>query len=79
MNRALLNLRARGYDLALIEVDPRSFAEPARAMYGGEAWRVWLLERELIQNRFLRAGIPVSRWSTDVPLAVAVEDLASKR
>jgi hypothetical protein len=48
-------------------------------MYGEEAWRVWLLERELIRHRFLRAGIPVSRWSTDVPLAVAVEDLASKR
>jgi len=79
VNRALLNLRARGYDLALIEVDPRSFAEPARTMYGEEAWRVWLLERELIRHRFLRAGIPVSRWSTDAPLAAAVEDLASKR
>lgn len=79
VNRALLNLRARGYDLALIEVDPRSFAEPARTMYGEAAWRVWLLERELIRHRFLRAGIPVSRWSTDAPLAAAVEDLASKR
>src|SRR4029453_6803776 len=27
VNRALLNLRARGYDLALIEVDPRRFAQ----------------------------------------------------
>lgn len=79
VNRALINLRARGYDLALIEVDPRRFAEPARSVYGEEAWRVWLLERELIRHRFLRAGIPVSRWSADAPLAAAIEDLASKR
>jgi uncharacterized protein (DUF58 family) len=79
VNRALLNLRARGYDLVLIEVDPRPFAEAARPVYGEEAWRVWLLERELIRHRFLRAGIPVSRWSADAPLAAAVEELASKR
>jgi uncharacterized protein (DUF58 family) len=79
VNRALLNLRARGYDLALIEVDPRPFAEAARPVYGEEAWRVWLLERELIRHRFLRAGIPISRWGADAPLAAAVEELASKR
>ncbi len=79
VNRALLNLRARGYDLALIEVDPLRFAEHARASHGEQAWRVWLLERELIRNRFLRAGVPVSRWNGDGPLAAAVEELASTR
>ena len=79
VNRALLNLRARGYDLALIEVDPLRFAEHARASHGEQAWRVWLLERELIRNQFLRAGVPVSRWNGDGPLAAAVEDLASTR
>ena len=79
MNRVLLNLRARGYDLALIEVDPLRFAEQTRAMYGEQAWRVWLLERELIRNQFLRAGVPVSRWSGGAPLAAAVEALAWTR
>ena len=79
VNRALLNLRARGYDLALIEVDPLRFAEHARASHGEQAWRVWLLERELIRSRFLRAGVPVSRWNGDAPLAAAVEELASTR
>lgn len=79
VNRALLNLRARGYDLALIEVDPLRFAEQAGAIYGEQAWRVWLLERELIRNQFLRAGVPVSRWNGDAPLAAAVEELASTR
>jgi uncharacterized protein (DUF58 family) len=79
VNRALLNLRARGYDLALIEVDPRRFAEDARATCSEEAWRVWLLERDVIRNRFVRAGIPVCRWDTETPLAAVVEELASKR
>ncbi len=79
VNRALLNLRARGYDLALIEVDPLRFAEQQRASYGEQAWRVWLLERELIRNQFLRTGVPVSRWNGDGPLAAAVEELASTR
>ena len=79
VNRALLNLRARGYDLALIEVDPLRFAEHARATYGEQAWRVWLLERELLRNQFQRAGVPVSRWNGHAPLAAAVEELASTR
>ena len=78
VNRALLDLRARGYDLALIEVDPLRFAEHERASHGEQAWRVWLLERELIRSRFLRAGVPVSRWNGG-PLAAAVEELASTR
>jgi len=79
VNRALLNLRARGYGVALIEVDPEPFAEGARTMYGDETWRVWLLERELIRSRFLRAGALVSRWSADTPLAAVVEELTSRR
>src|SRR5262249_26082796 len=68
VNRALLNLRARGFDLALIEIDPLPFAEHARATYGDETWRLWLLERELIRHRFLRAGVLVGRWNAGAPL-----------
>ena len=79
VNRALLNLRARGYDLALIEVEPLRFAEHARATYGEQAWRLWLLERELLRSQFQRAGVPVSRWNGHASLAAAVEELASTR
>ena len=79
VNRALLNLRARGYDLALIEVDPIRLAEPSRVLYGEQAWRLWLLERELIRSRFRRAGVPVSTWDGEAPLARSVEELASSR
>ena len=79
VDRALLNLRARGFDLTLIEVDPLPFVERARASYDDQAWRVWLLERELIRNRFLRAGVPVRRWTAETPLAAVVEELTSNR
>jgi uncharacterized protein (DUF58 family) len=79
VNRALLDLRARGFDLALIEVDPVRFAERARATYGEQAWRLWLLERELLRHTFQRAGVPVSRWDGVAALAASVEELASAR
>jgi len=79
VNRALLNLRGRGFELALIEVDPLPFAEHTRAGYGDQAWRVWLLERELLRNQFLRAGVQVVRWNAGAPLAPVIEELTSKR
>lgn len=79
VSRALLNLRARGYDLALIEVEPLRFAEQGRPRYGEQAWRLWLLERELLRSQFQRAGVPVSRWDGQTPLAAVIEELAWKR
>jgi uncharacterized protein (DUF58 family) len=77
--RALLNLRARGYDLALIEVDPLELADAERARHGEEAWRVWLLQRELTRSRFRRAGCRVARWDAKAPLAATFEELAWTR
>jgi len=79
VTRALLNLRARGYDLAIIEVDPVPFAAAGRATHDPEAWRLWLLERDVLHHAFARAGVPVARWDAQRPLAAAVEELASTR
>ena len=45
--RALLDLRGRGFDLAVIEVDPVALAAEARSRYGDDAWRVgcWRVTR----------------------------------
>ena len=79
VTRALLNLRARGYDLAILEVDPVPFAAAGRATHNPEAWRLWLLERDVIRQAFARAGVPIARWDGERPLAAAVEELASTR
>jgi hypothetical protein len=77
--RALLDLRGRGFDLAVIEVDPVGLAAESRSRYGDDAWRAWLLARDATRARFLRAGCRVARWDREAPLTAVVEELAWTR
>lgn len=74
---ALLDLRARGFDLAVIEVSPEPFAPPGAGRSGEIAHRLWLLQREALRTRLRELGAPVARWCDDeplqVPLAVTAE------
>jgi uncharacterized protein (DUF58 family) len=74
---ALLDLRARGFDLALIEISPLPFTEPGRGKTGELAWRLWTLRRNALRIRFERAGVPVATWDERVPLAAAIEEVRS--
>jgi uncharacterized protein (DUF58 family) len=74
---ALLDLRARGFDLALIEISPIPFTAPGRGKTGELAWRLWTLRREAMRMRFRRAGVPVATWDEHVPLAAAIEEVRS--
>jgi uncharacterized protein (DUF58 family) len=76
---ALLDLRARGFDLALVEISPLPFVEPARGNAGELAWRLWRLRREAARARFERAGVPVANWDEHVPLAAALEEVTAFR
>ena len=62
---ALEDLRARRFDVAVVEVDPVA-ARRARPL-GGEklAYRVWLLEREVLRARLVALGIGVATWGDD--------------
>src|SRR6185503_4210072 len=44
--RVLLDLRARGFDLAVIEISPVPFAPPGSDVLDQLAHRLWLLRRE---------------------------------
>jgi uncharacterized protein (DUF58 family) len=77
--RALLDLRGRGFDLSVIEVDPVSLAGGARARYGDDAWRAWLLARDATRARFRRAGCSLVCWDREAPLTAVVEELAWAR
>lgn len=76
---ALLDLRARGFDLVVVEISP----EPFLARPGGEvqmvARRLWRLRREALRGRFERAGVPVATWDDERSLAVALEEVTSFR
>lgn len=62
---ALEDLRARRFDVAVIEVDPVPLVEPGRSEAEKLAYRVWLLEREVLRARLVALGIGVATWGED--------------
>ena len=76
---ALQDLRARGYDVAALEVDPVGVVLPGPTEAERIAYRLWLLDRETLRQRLARLGIPVARWDELRPLEVAVEEVRTFR
>jgi uncharacterized protein (DUF58 family) len=59
---ALEDLRGRRYDVAVVEVDPGPLVEPGRTEVERAAYRLWLLEREVLRSRLERRGIGIATW-----------------
>jgi uncharacterized protein (DUF58 family) len=76
---ALLDLRARGFDLAVVEVSPLEYVGPGPAPADALAHRLWGLKREAQRTRYERAGVPVAVWTGDVSLAGALEEVRAFR
>ena len=76
---ALLDLRARGYDLIVVEVSPLEMVAPAPGSSLDLAYRLWGLSREALRWRYEQVGVPVVRWREDVPLAVPLEEVNAFR
>jgi len=76
---ALLDLRARGYDLVVIEVSPLELVAPARGSSLELAHRLWRLSREALSWRYEQVGVPVVTWREGVPLAVPIEEVKAFR
>jgi uncharacterized protein (DUF58 family) len=78
--RALLDLRARGFDLAVIEISPVPFSPPGDEQELDElAHRLWLLRRDALRRRYLRLGVPVAEWRDGVPLQAVLEEVRTFR
>lgn len=75
---ALLDLRARGHDLAIVEVSPEPFVTPGPGL-DALAFRLWLLRRAELRNRFERAGVGVALWSGETQLDAALEGVRAYR
>jgi uncharacterized protein (DUF58 family) len=75
----MADLRARGFDLAAVEVDPVPLLDPGRTEQERLAYRLWLLERETIRARLVRLGVAVARWTEDVELDAALEGVRTYR
>ena len=76
---ALLDLRARGYDLAVVEVSPEPFVQPGESEADRLAHRLWLLHRQELRSRYEQLGVAVAAWDGDAPLDAALEGVRSFR
>jgi uncharacterized protein (DUF58 family) len=75
---ALEDLRARRFDVAVVEVDPVPLVEPGRSEVDKLAYRLWLLEREVLRARLVALGIGVATWG-DGDLDTALEEVRTYR
>jgi uncharacterized protein (DUF58 family) len=76
---ALLDLRARGYDLIVVEVSPLDLVTPEPGSPLELAHRLWRLSREALRWRYEQVGVPVVTWHEDMPLAVPLEEVNAFR
>jgi uncharacterized protein (DUF58 family) len=76
---ALLDLRARGRDVAVFEVSPLDIVEPGLTEDDKLAYRLWRLQREELVARFTRLGVAVGRWRGDESLAPRIEEVTAFR
>ena len=76
---ALLDLRARGFDLVVVEVSPVEFVQPQADELSQLAYRVWKLSREALRVRYEQAGVPVVEWHDGEPLNVPLEEVTAFR
>jgi uncharacterized protein (DUF58 family) len=77
--RALIDLRARGFDLAVIEISPVPFVEQGTGELDDLAYRLWRLRREALRSSYLRNGVPVVEWQRGMPLQAALEEVRTFR
>lgn len=75
---ALFTLRARGLDLAVIELPP-PLPKPGPAPAEQLALRLWNLQRQATRALCGSAGILIVPWHTDEPLAAPVEQILQWR
>ena len=76
---ALLDLRARGYDLTVIDVSPVPFTPRPAAGLDSVAYDIWTLRRDALRHRLQSAGVAVAEWRGDTPLQAVLEEVREFR
>jgi uncharacterized protein (DUF58 family) len=76
---ALIDLRRRGFDLAVIEIDPAPYVDSGPGELEQLAFRLWRLRREALRAEYERVGVPVVPWRHGESLQVALEEVRSFR
>ena len=76
---ALLDLRARGHDLAVIDVSPIPFTTRPSSGLDAIAYDVWALRRDALRQSLQRSGVAVAEWRAGTPLQSALEEVRAFR
>lgn len=76
---ALLDLRARGFDLAVIELSPYSFVPEGDSEVGHLAYRLWRLQRDALRTKYASLGVPIVEWKEGIPMEAVVEEVRAFR
>lgn len=75
----LLDLRARGFEVAVLDVSPEPYLAKPRGKDEMQARRLWRLHREALRSRLRRAGAAVTTLDESRPLAVPIEEVTRWR
>jgi uncharacterized protein (DUF58 family) len=76
---ALLDLRARGHDLCVVDVSPVPFAPRPSTGVDALAYDIWILRRDALRHSLQRAGVAVAEWRDDTPLQATLEEVRAFR
>lgn len=76
---ALLDLRARGYDVAVVECSPEPFLPPPTSPAEELARRLWRLKRAALRSNFQQLGVAVGQWTDDDGLTAALTEVIESR
>jgi uncharacterized protein (DUF58 family) len=76
---ALLDLRARGYDLIVIDIASPESQPSLDPSQRSLAERLWRLSRDALRYRFAQVGVPVVTWHEGDSLVAALEEVNSFR
>jgi uncharacterized protein (DUF58 family) len=71
----LVDLRARGFEVAVVELAPTADMVPADNELDHVARQLWLVQRAQNRERFRQFGIPVAEWRDGEPLYSTMEVL----
>jgi uncharacterized protein (DUF58 family) len=76
---ALFDLRARGFDVAAIDVSPVPTAPRRPQLDETLAYRIWVMERAALRRRLREVGIAVAEWADGDPVQRPLWEVASSR
>jgi hypothetical protein len=74
---ALLDLRARGHDLAVIDVSPIPFTTRPESGIDAIAYDIWALRRDALRHTLERSGVAVAEWHAGSRLQAVLEEVTA--